>query len=103
MQVNERLSAIERALNEIASALYYLLLRTRKMATVQQLKDAIAAEAAEVKVKLDELEATVTALRDQIAAGGSVTEAQLDEVLLGVQSIFTPAAEAPPEGVPPGF
>jgi hypothetical protein len=103
VQVNERLSAIERALNEVASALYFLLLRTRKMATKQDVLEAAAAEGAQVKVRLDALEATITALRDELAAGDPVTAEDLDEIKLAIQNIFTPAAEVPPEGLPPGF
>jgi len=63
------------------------------MATLQELKDAVAAEAAEVKARVDALEAEVQSLKDIIAAGGTITEAQLDEVLVGVKGIFTaPAA-----------
>lgn len=67
-------------------------METKIMATLQQLKDAIASEAAEVKARVDALESEVKALKDQIANGGTVTEAQLDEVLTSVQNIFTPAA-----------
>ena len=66
-------------------------MENRIMATLQELKDAVAAEAAEVKARVDALQAEVQALKDQLAAGGTVTEAQLDEVLAGIKNIFTPA------------
>ena len=62
----------------------------RIMATLQQVKDAVAAEAAEVKTKVDQLEADVQALKDQIAAGTAATAADLDDLLTQVQNIFTP-------------
>ena len=61
------------------------------MATVQDVKDAVATEAAEVKARIDALAAEVQALKDQIAAGTAATPEQLDEILLSVQGIFTPA------------
>lgn len=60
------------------------------MATVQELKDAVAVEKAEVQAKLAELATEVQALKDVIAAGGNVTEAQLTEVLDAIRDIFTP-------------
>lgn len=65
------------------------------MATVQQVKAAVIAEAAEVKSRIDDLEAQVQALKDGVGNGVVVTEAELDEILVAVQSIFTPA---PPPG-----
>lgn len=59
------------------------------MATLEQLKDAVAAEAAEVKAHVDALAAEVQALKDQIANGGTVTEADLDQVLTDINNIFT--------------
>lgn len=60
----------------------------RIMATVDEVKAAIANEAAEVKARMDDLEAQVKALTD---AGGGATPAQLDEILAAVQGIFKPA------------
>lgn len=60
------------------------------MASIQDVKDAAVAEAAEVKASVDALKDQVQALKDQIAAGGTVTEAQLDEVVVAIKSIFTP-------------
>lgn len=61
------------------------------MATVQEVKSAVIAEAAEVKSRIDDLEAQVQALKDGVGGGVAVTEAELDEILLAVQSIFTPS------------
>lgn len=62
------------------------------MASIQDLKDAVANEAGEVKSKLDEQTAKIQALSDLLAAGGSVTSADLDEVKLAIENIFTPSA-----------
>lgn len=62
------------------------------MATVQQVKEAVTAEAAEVKTRIDDLEAQVQALKDGVGNGVEVTEAELDEILAAVQGIFTPSA-----------
>ena len=66
----------------------------RIMASLQEVKDAIAAIAAdivaeknEVQAALADLKAEVQALKDQIAAGGAVTPAQLDEVIASLTSI----------------
>lgn len=61
------------------------------MATVDQLKEAIAAEQAQVQTRLDELAVEIQTLKDVIAAGGTVTEEELDSVLEAVNNIFTPA------------
>lgn len=91
--------SVERTLDVVVDALFHIIIRgNQTMASIQQLKDAITFEGAEVKTRLDELEATVQALRDQIAAGGTITEAQLDEVLVAVQGIFVPVAPAPAPG-----
>jgi translation initiation factor 1 (eIF-1/SUI1) len=77
----------------VVRALVYIITKENLiMATIEDLKAAVTAEAAEVKSRIDELEATVQTLRDQIAAGGTITEAQLDEVLVAIQGIFTPTA-----------
>ncbi len=59
------------------------------MATVQEVKDAVAAEAAEVKARLDALQARI----DELIAQGSsgATPEQLEEIKTLVQGIFTPA------------
>jgi DNA-binding transcriptional MerR regulator len=59
------------------------------MATLDEVKAAIANEGAEVKAKIDALEARIAEL---VEAQGGATPAQLDELLAGVQGIFTPAA-----------
>lgn len=61
------------------------------MATVEQVKQAVADEASEVKARVDALTAEVQALKDQIAAGTAATPEQLDEILASVKGIFTPA------------
>ncbi len=61
------------------------------MATVDQVKEAIAAEKEQVQVKLDELASEIQVLKDVIANGGTVTEEELDSVLEAVNNIFTPA------------
>jgi flagellar hook-associated protein FlgK len=67
---------------------------TRKqiMATLQEVQDAVAAEAAEVTAKVNELMAEIQALKDQIANGTGVTPEDLDALLASVNAIFT----APP-------
>lgn len=59
------------------------------MASLEQVRDAVAAEAAEVKAHVDALGAEIQALKDQIANGGTVTEADLDQLLTDVNNIFT--------------
>ena len=68
----------------------------RIMASLQEVKDAIAAIAAdivseknEVQAAVADLKAEVQALKDQIAAGGAVTPAQLDEVIASLTAINT--------------
>ena len=61
------------------------------MATIQEIKTAIAEEAAEVKARVDALEAEVQVLKDQ----GTANAAELDSVLEGVRGIFT-APVTPP-------
>jgi flagellar hook-associated protein FlgK len=62
------------------------------MATLQEVQDAVAAEAAEVTAKVNELTAEIQRLNDLIAAGGAVTAADLDALKASVEAIFT----APP-------
>jgi ATP/maltotriose-dependent transcriptional regulator MalT len=62
------------------------------MATLQEVKDAVAAEAAEVTAKVNELMAEIQVLKDQIAAGTNVTPEDLDALLASVNAIFV----APP-------
>lgn len=69
---------------------YLICLGEKNMATIQELKDAVANEAAEVKARLDELQANVQVLQDQIAAGGTITAADLDEVKAAIENIFVP-------------
>lgn len=76
---------------EVIQLLYQLLERSNKMATVQDVKDAIAKEAEQVKQRLDELASTVQALRDQVANGSAATPEQLDELKVAVEGIFTPS------------
>jgi tetrahydromethanopterin S-methyltransferase subunit G len=96
-KINKRLHAIERGMDVVASALLHVLIKENLiMATVDDLKAAVAAEAAEVKARIDDLEATVQALKDQIAGGGTITEAQLDEVMVAIQGIFTPTPAPTP-------
>jgi len=61
------------------------------MATLQEVKDAIAAEGVQVTEKINELMAEIQALKDQIASGSAVTPEQLDELLAAVEAIFSPA------------
>ena len=58
------------------------------MASLQEVKDAIAQEKAEVVEKVEGLNAQIEELKNQIAAGGVVTAEQLDEVLDGIKNIF---------------
>lgn len=59
------------------------------MATLQEVKDAVAAEAAEVTAKVNELLAEIQRLNDLIAAGGGVTAGDLDALKASVEAIFT--------------
>lgn len=63
------------------------------MATLQEVKDAIAAlqatteeERLEVTAAMDALRAQVTALQEQVAAGTGVTAADLDGLILAVDA-----------------
>lgn len=66
-----------------------ITLGERIMASIQDLKDTVAAEKAEVQAKLDSMSAQIDELKAIIAAGGNVTEAQLDEVKTAIEGIFT--------------
>ncbi len=64
------------------------------MATLQELKDAIAAvnstiaaEKAEVQAKLAALLVEIQTLKDQIASGGLVSQADLDALTASVTAI----------------
>lgn len=59
------------------------------MANLQDVKDAIAQEKADIAQKLTELNATVEELKAQIANGGAVTPADLDALIASVHDIFT--------------
>ncbi len=74
----------------VVQMLAEILERIDKMATLDEVKAAVAAEAQQVKEAVDALEAQVQALKDQIAAGTAATPEQLDEVLASIQNIFTP-------------
>lgn len=69
------------------------------MATIQELKDAVVAEQAEVKARVDELEAQVLSLQN--SGNGGATPEQLDEVLVAIKGIFTPKVDEPSEPVEP--
>lgn len=58
------------------------------MATLQDVKDAIAAEKAEITSKLADLDKQIQDLKDQIANGSPVTAADLDEIVSNVHDIF---------------
>lgn len=60
------------------------------MATLQDIQDAVANEAVEVKFKLDEQAAKIQELSDLVAAGGNVTSADLDALKTSIENIFTP-------------
>ena len=66
------------------------------MATVQEVKDAIASEAAQVAEHVNALIVEIQALKDQVAAGSAATPEQLDELLAAVEGIFSPTP--PPAG-----
>jgi len=69
----------------------------RIMATLDEVKAAVAAEAQQVKDRVDALEAQVVALQEQVAAGGAATAADLDGLIVSIQGIFTPATPADPQ------
>lgn len=78
---NEVLTRIERFLSSILDKEVII------MATLQEVKDAIAAEGAEVAAKIGALEAKIDEL---IAAGAGASVADLDEIKSLVQNIYTP-------------
>lgn len=59
------------------------------MATLQEVKDAIAAEKAEVLAGVGALNDQIQALKDQIANGDPVTPEDLDALVSSVHDIFT--------------
>lgn len=63
------------------------------MATLQEVKDAVAEEAAEVKARVDALEARVAELIAQGENGASPEE--LEEIRTAVRNIFSPTAPVP--------
>ncbi|MDD5189437.1 MAG: hypothetical protein PHE50_00160 [Dehalococcoidales bacterium] len=74
--------------------LYTIKLEINIMATLQELKDAIAAvnstiaaEKAEVQAKLAALLVEIQTLKDQIASGGLVSQADLDALTASVTAI----------------
>lgn len=77
-------------LDRILNAVTTLSTREQVMASVQDVKDAVAQEAAEVAIRVSALESEVQSLKDQIAAGTAATPEQLDEILIAVRGIFTP-------------
>jgi hypothetical protein len=60
------------------------------MATLAEVKASIAAEAAEVTKKVNDLADEIQALKDALAAGTLVTAADLDDLKASVEGIFTP-------------
>lgn len=84
---NVAMARIERTINSILDKEVII------MATLQEVKDAIAAEAAEVTAKVNELEAKIVLL---IAAGAGASAADLDELKTMVENIFVAPVEPPP-------
>ena len=78
------------------------ILKDILMPTVQEIKDAIFAEAQEVATKIAELEASIQALKDQIANGSPATEQDLQDILEGVKGIFNTAPPSDEQPVDPG-
>lgn len=66
----------------------YLNERIKDMATLQDVKDAVAAEASEVAARVNALEARIV----ELEAGGGATPEQLEELKVMVQGIHTPPA-----------
>lgn len=66
----------------------------RIMATLKELKDAIAA----VQTGVDGLETAISGLKDQLTAGSPVTQADLDELLISVQAISADIADPADQG-----
>lgn len=64
------------------------------MGSVQDLKDAIAAEHAEVQSMLSALRQSILDLQAQIAAGVPVTSADLDMLIASVRAISDPDVPA---------
>ncbi len=72
----------------------------RIMGSVQDVKDAIAAERAEVQAKLAALVQSIDDLKAQIAAGTGITAADMDELKTEVQAISEPEASTTPSTPP---
>jgi hypothetical protein len=73
----------------VVNLLNILIARTDiLMTSVQDIRDAAAAEKAEVQAKLDELAAKIQALMDAQAGGTLVSEADMASILTDVQNIF---------------
>ncbi len=77
------------------------------MATLAEVKAAIAqvatdivAEKAEVQTALAALKTEIQALKDQIAAGSAVTAADLDELITSVNAIDTGVKDISEPSVP---
>jgi len=64
------------------------------MATVQELKDALAKIAAGV----DALESAIKDLKAQVAAGGVVTQADLDELAASAAAVVDDLADVSDQG-----
>ena len=64
------------------------------MATVQELKDALAKIAAGV----DALESAIKDLKAQVAAGGAVTQADLDELAKSAADVVADIADTSDQG-----
>ncbi len=73
------------------------------MASLDDVKAAIAAEKAQVLEGITALNVKIQELKDLIAAGTGVTEADLDALIASVNDIFTPTppVEDPPVEDPP--
>jgi hypothetical protein len=82
--------SVTASLNDIVLSLSTIGLNQGSfMATLQEVKDSIAAEKAEVRAKLDALGAQIADLQAQLAAGTVVSAADLDALKAAVEDIFT--------------
>lgn len=87
---------------EIVRLLKLLTERITKMPTIQDVKDAVAAAAAQVTTAVTdavtketaEVVAQIQALKDQIAQGGTISQADLDTLVASVQGIAPAATTA---------
>lgn len=57
------------------------------MATLEEVKQAIADEQEQARIRAESTAAEIQALKDQIAAGTGVTPEQLDELIQSVRGI----------------